>query len=286
MNDGSGILAALISSTLWAWASVRFSCLVPRYGPFVLGLFKAWVAATLFWITMAILGESLPSKEASWALMASGVLGMGLGDVAYLAALGACGVRVTTLIHATHPLLILAYGLLGGSTLGTRSIIAIFLITLGVIDVLRRRSGQDLERPHFNRGVILACISAACQASGVILSKPAMDETQPVTAAALRLTAAGVFIALTMAVRSPHRLKLAFTRNVAKDAVAPSVIGTYLGIIAMMMAIKALPPAVAGALLGLTPIPAIPFSTIMLKEPLNPNVIPGTLMVVIGVALL
>jgi drug/metabolite transporter (DMT)-like permease len=283
-----GSFAALFSSLVWAWCSVLFTPVVARHGAPTVGLSKSLIALFFLSLTALIIGSPIPTGPVVLALSLSGIVGMGLGDVAYLSALRDAGVRQTTLLQSTAPLFLLIYSLFHGHHLGSSTIIGILCMTVGVVDVTRRRfQSTAIVYPRPVRGALLGLLSPMCQATGILLAKSATDDVGPVTAATTRILAASLSIAMGMLVMGRLDLiRASFKPAVMRDASIPSFFGTYVGVLAMMFAIQKTPPAVSGALLSLTPLFAIPVSARLLGEPIRPEVLPGSVLCIIGVMLL
>jgi drug/metabolite transporter (DMT)-like permease len=283
-----GALSALSSSLIWAWSSVLFSKVVAHHGAMVVGLVKSLIAVVFLGVTVVVVQAPFPASPEFVALALSGIIGMGLGDVAYLRALRDAGVRQTTLLHSTSPLFLLGYELSQGADLKGRTILAVLLMTVGVMDVTRRRLSNSSPRYPFPiRGAVLGLLSAICQAAGILLAKGATDTVGPFSAATVRITAAAGAIALAFfCLGRARELIGSFRPTVLRDAALPSFFGTYVGVLLMMTAIRLTEPSVSGALLSLTPLFAIPVSARLLGEPIRPEVLPGSILCVIGVCLL
>ncbi len=100
-----GGAAAIIAALLWAIATVIFHTLGEKIHPTELNLVKCTFAVILMILTTLLLRESLP--DAGWlpyALLAvSGIVGIGIGDTAYFAALNQLGSRITLLLTVLAP---------------------------------------------------------------------------------------------------------------------------------------------------------------------------------------
>lgn len=297
-----GALAALLSAGLWAWSSVLFLPLVKRHGAFACNLLKSGIAGLMLLITSyAINGEAFfgtMGQHDVVMLVLSGLVGMALGDYAYLAAIGKVGVRQATLLHSTNPLWLLMASLaLGLEALTTWQIVGVLCITFGVLDVTRRRSSQAKKdagqgRAHGRAlptsGILLGLLAALGQAAGILLSRDAAQLCSPLTSAALRLLAAtlGLLLTALLSGRLKASLRIFADKESRLPALVPTFFGTYLGVMCMMMAIANLPEAVSGALLSLVPIFAIPISWWLLKEKVHRATLIGTCIAVAGVVLI
>jgi drug/metabolite transporter (DMT)-like permease len=295
--ESLGVGAALASSALWAWASTRFTPLITHHGPFAVNLFKTVIGAMLFWSTATILGLTGSSvfagctPDAVGWLVVSGLIGLAVGDYCLLASIGRIGVRQAILLHATAPLWLLLLNLAGtGPTLRAPQIAGIVLVVAGVMDVTRRRTrSAHLSGNRIRGGIILGLLAAVAQAVAIQTSKgPTVACESAVVVSAVRLT--GAIVGLVIVAAATRQLGsfiglLRHRRDRAR-AVEPVLIGTFLGVLCMTVAINATHEAVAGALLSLTPVFAVPISCWLLGEPIRWQTLIGTCVAAAGVALI
>ncbi|MEP0854872.1 EamA family transporter [Trichocoleus sp. DQ-U1] len=89
ITNFKGELAALSAAFLWAIASLVYSRLGRQIPPLELNLFKGIIAIAFLVLTLLLQGQLLPeiNPTALTLLLLSGVLGIGLGDTAYFAAI-------------------------------------------------------------------------------------------------------------------------------------------------------------------------------------------------------
>jgi len=291
-----GVVSALISALLWAWASTRFQPLVQRHGSLACNLFKTLIGTSLFWLlTLALLAgdsvfEGMGDQEAT-LLLVSGFLGMALGDWAYFISIHRVGVRQATLLHGTTPVFLLAANLLGvGRTLGILQIVGVLLVVIGVLDVTRRRAGRspDASPAHFRSGILFGLLAAIAQATGIIVAADPASRCHAAPVSALRLSGAAVGLLGIAIVSGQLRPALVFFRDRESRtrALEPVLVGTVVGVLFMTVAIARADPAIAGTLLSLTPVFAIPVSRLLLREAIHPATLVGTAVACVGVALI
>ena len=292
MTHAGGVLAALITCALWAYSTLRFHRALSHHGPFTCNAFKTTVGAVLFTLTAAagmLFGLELPSPRAALLLLASGVAGLSFGDFSYFAAIVRVGPRLATLVHSTFPLFLLAFTFLDSdSRLRTLEVAGILLILMGVLDVTRRtsRAGGGVSG-GLGAGVAWALLGALGQAVGILLAKDALAECDVVAGAALRMIGAslGIFVFALVRRRAAETLRVILRPATWRVTIEPTIVGTYLGILTMTLALDLGNPAVVGALISLTPVYLVPLTTVMLKEPFDWRVLAGTLVAVAGVIL-
>ena len=211
-------------------------------------------------------------------LLASGVLGIALGDSLFFAALRRLGTRRTLTIEAGGPAVTTLVGaLLLQERPGALQLLGVALISLAVLLVVRGRArggapdpaaprGPAAGRPPLPSGVPLAIGALLCGSGGSLLSRAALlsGPISPLQAATVRLAAAslvalpllprlaasaGGLPALAVALRGSWPLVLLAT-----------LLGTCAGIVLQQMALAGLPGGLAVALLATAPVMAVPLA--------------------------
>ncbi len=263
-----GELAALSAAFFWAAASVIYSRLGVKILPLQLNCLKGIIAIALILLTLFIQQTSL--ADLSWytvlLLLLSGAVGIGFGDTAFFVALNHLGARQTLLLETLSPPLgaLLAFILID-EKLAITSWCGILLTLLGIVWVISERT-PSVTHPQANLriGIIWAILAAIAQASGAVISRIALiqSDISPLASSLIRLVA-GVLIILpwlflSMA-RSPGKViswQLS-GRSLGIVAIAAWA-GTYLGIWLQQTAFKFSPTGIAQTLLATSPLFVIP----------------------------
>lgn len=297
-----GELAALGASCCWAVGSHLFGR-IGRSGevpPGAMNLGKGLAAMALFAATALVLGalggHVLPvvSPRATGWLLASGFVGLALGDGAYFQAIVTIGVRRALLLLSTAPVFAAIGGALWlGEQLGLREWAAILAVMLGVgLVVYERDSGSADRAPQRLpwAGLLFGAAAGLGQAAGSLMSRTAMSEGVTALDAALVRLPAGVVGILILAALS--RRLVGFTRALRRPGVMGAVagsaaIGTYLGIWLSQFAIgHARSTAIASTLLATSPIFALPLGKWLNADRITPRALGGTMVACAGLMLL
>ncbi len=312
----AGHAAAIAGSLLWTATSLLFTAAGRRIGSLAVNTIRLPLAVLLLGLTYRLLsGQWVPEVPGQQVLLLalSGVVGLAIGDQALFTAFVDIGPRLTTLLMTTSPLLAALFGYLAlGETLQMEAWIGMLLTVAGVSWVILERSPKPAAglgappamfvgrgHPHFVRGVVLALVGAACQAGGLMLSKQGMGHglqggiaVSPEAATLVRLVFAAMFAIPAF---------LLFQRRVAKRAAGKrlgrpragylltmmgAVVGPFLGVWMSLVACDRAPLGIAQTLLSLTPIFILPFAKFLHHERIGRRAILGTLIAVIGCALL
>ncbi len=303
-----GHLAGLATSGLWTFTSMFFTEAARRLGPTFTNAIRILMAVVLLGATHRMLAgawwpDALPRQV--WLLAASGIVGLAIGDQALFHAFVWIGPRLSMVIETTAPLMA---ALLGWVVLGERisavGCLGIACTVGGVGWVVCERPRRDTPWPsqHRLRGILLAILAAACQATGLLLSKQGMgngwlpreEQLVPQAATFVRMTfaAAGMlpFLAIDwarrgrlLADRSPTASEI---RSGLLFAAAGAIGGPFLGVWMSLVAADRVPLGVAQTLCTLPPVLILPFARLLYREHIGTRAVLGAVIAVAGVALL
>ncbi|MBE9077452.1 DMT family transporter [Romeria aff. gracilis LEGE 07310] len=288
-----GEIAALGAAFLWAVSTLMFGRLGKQLVPLLLNFVKGsmalgFILLTLLWRTQS--APELPLFSVLFLLL-SGVIGIGLGDTAYFAALNHLGPRRVLLMEALAPPMSALLALLFlQERLPAIAWVGITLSVGGVAWVITERvpdvhpQGENLPR-----GVTLGLLAALGQAVGAVLSRAALADTavDPLWSTLLRL-GAGLVCMLALlrarpqagggwpALRSPLLL--------GGVAIA-AFLGTYLAIWLQQTALKYSPTGIAQSLTATSPLFILPMA-LLLGERISARAVLGALVAIAGVWLL
>lgn len=242
--------------------------------------------------------------EAFLPFALSGVVGIGLGDVALYAALPRLGSRLTSLLLQCLTTTFAAA--IEWFWLGTRLSPAEFgcgmLILVGVCLALTPNTHQDLLRGRMGMGLACIVVAAFGNAAGMVLSRKAYavaaqagERIDGGTAAFQRLVGglflAGLFLLVLRRkevqahVQTP-KLSPAAVRDKWRHAwpwvVANGTLGMTLGVTCMQWALKTTPAAIVSPIVSITPLLLIPLAWHFEGERPTPRSLLGGLVAVGG----
>ncbi|GAB3293452.1 DMT family transporter [Pseudidiomarina andamanensis] len=288
-----GPLAALTAALFWALATLLYSQAGSYLSAAQLNLVKGIVACPLLvlagWFTGQLL--AIEGNLATYLLLASGVIGITLGDTLYFAALRRLGPWHTMLLeYLAPPFAALLAWLLLAQGMRWFEVVAALVIISGIFVVISEKP-KSAERVQLNMSGVAAGVGAAlCQALGLVMSFHALQEFEmsPLNAALLRLLA-GTF-ALTIALLLLKPSLIQSTRSALRHTSIPwllvaIVMGTFLAIWLQQTAIAYINPGLAQTLLATAPLWLIPIQWFR-GQPLSARSIFGALIAVGGIALL
>lgn len=291
-----GELAALATSFFFAMTALIFTHTGREVGSQVTNRIRLTFALIyLVIINLILFREPLPfSAEGSrWLWLGlSGIIGLSLGDAFLFQALVSVGPRLGSLLLSLAPIFgsIIAW-IFFGEILSALQITGILLALAGIAwVVMSHEEPPDTPRGHTRRGVMFGILAGLGQAVGLVLSKQGMfGEFSPFQANAIRMLAAVLFIwawtawdgklgATFQALREkPHILRL---------LALGAMVGPLLGVSASLLAVQHAEVGVASTLMALPPVILLPVSYFIFKEKIGWQAILGTILAIVGVAVL
>lgn len=297
MDAYVGQLAALSAALFWALATLLYSRAGSHLNAAQLNLVKGLVAVPLLALAALLSGDflSFDGSTAAWLLLASGVIGITIGDTLYFAALRRLGPWHTMLLEYLAPpfaavlaLLLLQQGM------SWMEVIAALVVIAGVIWVITERKPPQLDvitSPQVSRSGIAAGIGAAfCQALGLVMAFHALTEFEvsALHAAFVRLSAGTFALTIALLLLKPSIIRT--TRAAVRHTSVPWLLlaifmGTFLAIWLQQLAIASIHPGVAQTLLATAPLWLIPIRMLQ-GEQISLRAIAGAVIALTGITML
>ncbi|WP_010313053.1 DMT family transporter [Synechococcus sp. CB0205] len=262
----SGVLAALAGALCWTLASSLWRRLPTALSASQLNLLKNALALLLLLPLLGAFGVGSQWSDpwAFWLLVASGVLGIAIGDSLFFAALRRIGTRRTLTLDAGGPAVTALLGMAAlAESPSLLQWLGIALITAALALVAGRDAGEPRSR-DWGLGVALALGALACGSGGAVLARAALRSggIDPLQAAALRLLAATlVLLPLLPSLLQRHQGPLPQRRRWPLGILA-TLLGTSAGIALQQTALQQLPGALAVSLLATAPVMALPLASL------------------------
>ncbi|MGF1587686.1 MAG: DMT family transporter [Pleurocapsa sp.] len=263
-NSFIGEISALSAALLWAISSVVYSRLGLKIPPLQLNLYKGIVAIALIIITLLIQGAALTNLSISTIVLLSlsGMIGIGLGDTAYFAALNSLGARRTLLLETSSPPIGALLALIFiGEQLTYSTWCGILLTIVGIAWVISERNPVANLRVS-RQGIVWAILAAIAQAIGAVISRYALiqSDISPLESSLIRLVGGTVIVLgllfLPIAKQSEISWKLS-GRSLMVIAIA-AMASTYLGIWLQQISLKFAPTGIAQTFLATSPLFILP----------------------------
>lgn len=288
-----GGLAALTAAFLWALASVWFTRLGSHLSVIEVNFLKGMLALILLVITLYLSGGGLQSIPANalGLLLVSGVIGITLGDSAYLQALQHLGPRRTLLLATLAPPMVglIAWGVLG-ETLAWTAWLGILLTVAGIAWVILERTSDSAPAFDLKLGLLFGFLAALSQSVALVLSRVALTRTSvdSLQSTILRLAAAVVVLAVwSLLRRKPLLSRTVFQAqpHLWATLAAATFIGTYLAMWLQQVSISLAPAGIVQTLLSASPLFILSIAALQ-GQKITPRAVLGALLALGGVALL
>lgn len=288
-----GELAALAAALIWAIASAVYAVLGKSVPALILNLAKGVIAIALLVLTLLIRRDFMPdtTPTALGLLMLSGVIGIGLGDTAYFEALNCLGARRGLLLESlAPPIAALIAWIFLEEYLSLSAWLGIGLTVLGVAWVVVERTPdtpdfQTRPRP----GIIFGLAAAFAQASGAVLSRSALVDSQisPLWSTLIRLIAGVLVLLILVTVRRQTAAFWAIGRSQRLLGIIAltAVFSTYLAIWLQQTALKFTAAGIAQALGATSPLFVLPIA-IAMGDRVSIRAVLGVFVAIAGVWLL
>jgi len=234
---------------------------------------------------------SADSSRWIW-LSLSGVIGLSLGDAFLFQSFVSVGPRLGSLLLSLAPIFgsIIAWAFFG-ETLTVVQILGIALALSGIGWVVMSHE-EPADTPHgqTRRGVLFGVLAGLGQAVGLVLSKQAMAENfSPFQANAIRMLAAAIFVWIWAMIEGQAGATITTIRQQPKSLgllALGALVGPVLGVSASLLAVQHAEIGVASTLMALPPVIVLPISYFFFKEKVGWQAIAGTLLAIVGVAVL
>ena len=296
-----GETAAVATSCLWTITSLFFTTAGKRIGSLSVNAYRTIMAVGFLLLAHVILlGTIFPmATNGQWFWMGiSGIVGLGIGDLAYFGALVTIGPRRSLLLMALSPIFAsMGAYLMLREIIPALGIVGIAITLGGVVVVIMEEEERSGEEPVSKKlrgyGVILGLIGAIGQGIGLVLSKkgiyldPEMT-LNPVSATLMRMVLGALFVWTVAAVakKLPELRKAIRSKEGISHTAAGAFIGPFIGVTLSMVAVTYTNAGIAQTLMSLMPVLIIPVVWIRYKQRTSLRGILGAAIAVIGVSIL
>lgn len=291
-----GEFAALMTALCWGGGTLFFTAAGRRIGSYNVNKLRIPIAAIFLGIILLVMhGGFFPTginSRTAVLLALSGTVGLIIGDTFYFRCLVILGPRRGALMGAlAPPITAIAAFFFLDERLGFLAIFGILITLMGLIWVTTDKKDDRLDNREGSKtvGVIMGVLGAAGQAFGLILAKEAMgDAFDPLSATFIRMVASSIGIWIIAAFR--RELSQTLSHLLDKRAVllllAAAFIGPTMGVWMSLVAVKHTQAGIAATIMSTFPIVVIPLTMIVHKEKPTLRSVLGSIVAIIGVALL
>jgi len=271
----AGQFFSILCAVIWALAVILFRKSGEKVHPLALNLFKNSLAIILFIPTIFLFGEKLffPASAREYLiLLASGAIGIALGDTLYFLSLNALGAGLTGIVVCMgSPFIIFFSILLLHEHFTLLQALGAALIIAAILFSSLEKNANRIDRSRILKGIIFGVLSATASAVAVVLMKPIITISPLVWATEVRLVGGIVFLIIIF-LAYPDRgktFRTMFERKTWPYMVSSSFLGAYVSMLIWIAGMKYTFASTASALNQTSTIFIFIFAGIVLKEPIN-----------------
>ncbi len=297
MQTYLGEIVALATALCWAATSLFFTIAGKRVGSQLVNRVRLPLATFFLAITHLLWqGEVFPlhAEPSRWGWLGlSAIVGLVLGDAMLFQAFVLIGARLSMLLMTLVPVIgtLLAWVFLGETLipLEITAIIATVSSVAWVVSEQTNSSSVGGDPKSYAIGLLCGIGGASGQALGLILSKRGMaGNFSALSASLMRLTIASLVIWLWALIQGQldptiEGLRMGRTRWAI---VGGTLVGPFMGMTLSLAAVQLAPVGIASTLMSLSPVILLPLSHWLFKERITPRAILGTVVAIMGVAII
>lgn len=293
----AGELAAAGAAVLWTLSAVAWTSAGRRIGSLAVSFHRLLIAAILLMLLGGLArGRWFPSDAPSeaWLFLGlSGLVGFFLCDACLFTALVWIGPRLTLLLQSLAPptAAIVSWAFLGEG-LTSRHWWAMVVTVAGVVWVVLERSPRPENSPHaparLRLGLTLGVIAALAQALGMVLARRGIGQYDAGGATLIRIVGSlpGYLVLFTLLRRWPAVLRSLGQARAMATVAWGSVVGPFLGVMLVMVALRHTPAGVVTTLVNTMPVLILPVSIAVYRERVTLRAAGGAVVSVAGVAMM
>jgi drug/metabolite transporter (DMT)-like permease len=270
-----GEVLSLLTAVVWAAAVILFKKSGESVHPIALNLFKNTLALVLMLPTGLLFSQALfraaPASE-YLLLMASGTIGIALGDTLFFKSLNRIGAGLTAIVVCLYSPFIIGLSVVWlGERLDSLQILGALMVVAAVLFTTRRGTVSRLTRTDLLGGVFWGILATACMAVGIVMIKSLLNRSPLLWATEVRLVGAVPALAIIALVHPLRRRVLMSlkTPGSVRYTLAGSFIGAYMAMLLWLAGMKYAPVSVASALNQTSNIFVVLLAALFLREPLT-----------------
>ena len=295
-----GEIASIAAAMTWAVTINIHTHYSTRFSIHAMNLYRISVGVIFLNAVIFIFKVPLPADgHAALLLLASGALGIGLGDLLIFAAMRRIGASLTSLIQiSSPPFSALLSFLFLGEVLTIHEILGITLVTcsLGCLVWAKGREniGQQLERNKQDcivHGIAFAFCAAMSTAVSYAITRSALTSVHPLTGTALRMV--GGFISMLILCLPifggtgvfPVK-EILFNRHARNSLFIAAFLSTCLGFVFATIGLKYSFVGISAALQKTHPLFVMPIAYFFRGEEISASTVFLALLAIFGIALM
>jgi drug/metabolite transporter (DMT)-like permease len=288
-----GEILSLGSAVLWSLAVVLFqrAVSVPAAG---INLYKNTLAFVLMVLTLVSLEVPIQTDRSTedWLrLLASGALGLGFADTVFVYALKRTGPGIMAIIETVYsPAVAILVVVLndeqipGGFWIGAPLVLGGLLVATWPT-ASTAALGDHRER---TRGIVLGVFALVCMALAITIAKPALERSNVIEAALVRMVSALTLQVVWTACRRDRRaiFRVLLPGPHVRWITPSAFLGAYLAMICWLGGMKLTAASVSAVLNQMSTIFTLLFAWLIVREPLTRRRVVAAVLAFCGTAVI
>ena len=293
-----GEFAALGAAISWAVAPILYRRALFKMKPMSANIVRCASNAAVLVVILFAFGKagavaSLPI-EAVIAIVASGVIGLGIGDTLYMVGLNSVGVARAVPLAATYPLFSLVWAIMLGEPVTPVAVLGAFVILLGIwlLSKERNENAAEAKGKLVFRGVIASLATAVAWSVSITLMNVAVTMTSVngidanYAVVTTRIAAIAVFLLVFSPVLDKNRGFLKIKRSTLIELCVGGLVANAVGWLLMNYSFLNILEAQAVPISSTTPLFSAIAGFAFFHEKITVNNTLGAIVVVAGVFLI
>lgn len=287
---------AILAALCWAVASLISVDITREIGGLVFNRLRLFFVSMILIIYTTIIDTwNTINIDYLNIIILSGVIGIFLGDTLLFMALQKIGPRRNNILFSlAAPFTVLLNISFLGEKMTLINLIGCFIVFIGVVIAITYGSTHNNEHRwekiegSLIIGVILGILAALCQAIGLIMMKPVLDNgVDPIASATIRTSIACCFLTLTFFIKSKIFVSRApiDTRIIIKLIIS-GFLGMGLGMSLLLIALQKEDAGIVATLSSTSPIFILFFIWFLTKNTPSVGTWFGSILAIIGTGLI
>jgi drug/metabolite transporter (DMT)-like permease len=287
---------AILAALCWSVASLISADVTRNIGGLVFNRLR------LFFVSIMLIGYTTITK--SWEtisldylniILISGIIGILLGDTLLFVALQKIGPRRNNILFSlAAPFTVLLNIFFLKEQMLLINLLGCFTVFIGVIIAIFYGSKTNYNHRwekiegSLILGISFGIMAALCQAIGLIMMKPILDEgADPIASAALRTTISCVLLAFTFFLKSDNFVsRTPLNTSIILKSIISGFLGMALGMSLLLVSLQKADAGIVATLSSTSPIMILFFIWIITKKIPSVGAWFGTMLAILGTGLI
>jgi len=238
----TGDIYALLTAFCWSSAVILFDLSSHRLGSLQLNMLKNIIGVFGFVLTLQFLEGGFPkcSSIDLALLIISGVLGVALGDLLFLASLRRLGAGLSAIVSISYsPAVFLFSFLMFQETITIQSYIGGILVMAGIMVGTLKISARS-DKTDIIKGVLYGISAQTLTAYSVLMVRPIMESYSIIFIALVRFSTGFILSACVLWILKGRTILMGTVKMGIKNPylVTGALLGTYLSVIFWLLGFK------------------------------------------------